>query len=151
MDLSRRHFVALGSVAALSLLLGPTLGGAAGPSDDGAVDAGPLSEFDHDGVYPRFRAQGFFIVRRGGALVAQSSICTHRGCKLDPRPDGSFHCKCHGSNFNAEGKVIDPPARRDLHRLGISVDASRHVLVDPSKHFTQDQFDDPAAKVKLED
>src|SRR4051812_12063518 len=80
----------------------------------GSVDAGPAGTYAADGVYEGFRGQGFFLVRQGGRLFALSSICTHRICKLDVEKDHSFHCPCHGSNFDPNGKVTEGPAVRDL-------------------------------------
>lgn len=94
-----------------------------------AFDAGPASEYANDGVYDAFRADGFFIVRRGPQLAALSSVCTHKGCKVRAQPDRSYVCKCHGSRFDPDGKVINPPARRDLPRLDVSVNDAGRVLV----------------------
>jgi glycine/D-amino acid oxidase-like deaminating enzyme len=41
--------------------------------------------------------------------------CTHLGCVLrENRAEGSWDCPCHGSRFDADGKVIHGPAVRDL-------------------------------------
>src|SRR6516162_2988706 len=84
------------------------------------IDAGPAGAYAADGVYSRFRDQGFFLVRQGDKLFALSSCCTHRKCKLTAEPDRSFYCKCHGSTFDPGGKVTEGPARRDLPVLSIS-------------------------------
>ena len=93
------------------------------------IDAGPASVYALDGVYTRFRDQGFFVVRQGDKLFALSSYCTHRKCKLTAEPDRSFHCKCHGSNFDPNGKVTEGPARRDLPVLPTSTDEKGELLV----------------------
>lgn len=93
------------------------------------VDAGPVGNYAKDGVYDRFRDHGFFIIRRDGKLLAISAVCTHRDCKLTPEPDHSFYCGCHGSTFDANGKVTEGPAKRDLPFLSTQVNDEGHLLV----------------------
>ncbi len=66
------------------------------------INAGPVNSYAADGVYPRFRNQGFFLIRKGERLFALSAICTHKRCKLDAEPDRSFSCPCHGSTFDPQ-------------------------------------------------
>jgi Rieske Fe-S protein len=94
-----------------------------------SIDAGPVSGYSTDGVYDRFRAQGFFVIRRGSQLIAMSSNCTHRACRLNAEPDRSFYCKCHGSTFDPAGKVTEGPATRDLPTLPTTIDASGRLIV----------------------
>jgi Rieske Fe-S protein len=43
------------------------------------------------------------------------AICTHLKCKIDVAADGKgFVCPCHGSSFDANGKVLKKPAKKDL-------------------------------------
>ena len=93
------------------------------------VNAGPVGDYATDGVYGRFRDEGFFVIRKGEKLIALSAICTHRKCKLITEPDHSFYCKCHGSTFNPSGHVTQGPARRDLPVLPTSVDEHGQLLV----------------------
>lgn len=93
------------------------------------ADAGSVAGFNADQVYDEFREDGFFVIRREGKLFALSSICTHRGCKVRAQPDTSFTCKCHGSNFSPEGRVLNGPATRDLPRLKVATDDRAHLLV----------------------
>lgn len=86
------------------------------------VDVGPAKNYDVNGVYSRFRDQGFFLVHRNGKLFALSAYCTHRRCKLTAESDGSFYCKCHGSTFDPVGQVTGGPARRDLPVLPTCTD-----------------------------
>ena len=108
-EIGRREFLIL---VAATLADRKTVAKAA--SAERVVDAGPASGYSSDGVYASFRDQGFFVIRRGKELLALSSLCTHRKCKLSSRPDRSFYCKCHGSAFDPNGKVTEGPAQRDL-------------------------------------
>jgi glycine/D-amino acid oxidase-like deaminating enzyme/nitrite reductase/ring-hydroxylating ferredoxin subunit len=50
-----------------------------------------------------------------GELHEMSARCTHLGCSVRWNPaDNSWDCKCHGSRFNAYGRVISGPAVSDL-------------------------------------
>jgi Rieske Fe-S protein len=124
MSINRREFmilsaaVAAGCAANQPVHLQPT-----------SFDAGPASDYNGDGVYTQFRDQGFFIIRRNGKLTALSSICTHRGCKVTELPDTSYHCKCHGSNYDPSGKVTHGPAIHDLPELPTSIDANGRLII----------------------
>lgn len=143
-ELNRRQILLLSGLALASFI--PL--GSAFAADSKAVDAGDLDKYPKDAIYPEFQPRGFFIIRRNGKLVAQSSICTHRGCKLSPAGDG-FTCKCHGSVFDIDGKVQRPPARRDLSRFGIHLDAAGHVVVDLGKTYEPAQFGAAGASVEI--
>ena len=93
------------------------------------VNAGPVSKYAADGLYDSFRDQGFFLIRKGDKLVALSSNCTHRICKLEAESDKTFCCPCHGSTFNANGKVTEGPTRRDLPTCEISANEKGELLV----------------------
>jgi Rieske Fe-S protein len=105
-------------------------GGAPAASGTGrTIDAGPGSNYPGAGPYANFHEQGFFLARKEGKLIAFSSYCTHRHCKLEAEADHSFYCPCHGSTFDPGGKVTAGPAVRDLPQLPLSIDARGHVLV----------------------
>lgn len=143
MELSRRQFVILtaaamtgcereGGEALPSGSVSPPVTPASQPAA-AAVDAGPVADFASERVYDGFREQGFFVIRRDGQVFALSSVCTHKGCKVRAQPDQSFLCKCHGSKFTPDGKVLNGPATRDLPRLAVALDERQHVLVNPAQ------------------
>ncbi|HTS17925.1 MAG TPA: Rieske 2Fe-2S domain-containing protein [Verrucomicrobiae bacterium] len=121
--ISRRQFL---FVTAATLVTGcramaeQSNSGASGSGANGherVVNAGPVSKYAADGLYDAFRDQGFFLVHKGDKLVALSSYCTHRKCKLEAESNRSFNCPCHGSTFDPGGKVTEGPAKRDLPTL----------------------------------
>src|SRR3954469_3100059 len=94
--LSRKQFLLL-AAAAVTCAGCESVSPGAGSAASGAgrvIDAGPGANYATDGLYSAFLNQGFFLVRRHGQLVALSSYCTHRRCKLTPEPDHSFYCDC---------------------------------------------------------
>jgi Rieske Fe-S protein len=128
MIINRRQFLMLTAAAAAGCKA-VTDKDASGAGKERVVDAGPVSDYAAEGVHGRFRDQGFFVVRQGGALFAISAICTHRKCKLAAKPDHSFVCPCHGSVFDPGGRVLNGPAKRDLPVYPVFTNESGQLLV----------------------
>src|SRR4051794_13475712 len=106
--LSRRDFVLLTASAVVAGCT--TNGNSTAPAGTGhVVDAGPASQVGNSSVSVAHREQGFFLTRSGGQVGALSSYCPHRRCLLEAQADRSFHCPCHGSDFDAAGKVVHGP------------------------------------------
>ena len=108
--MNRRQFLIL--AAACAGMANPEHASARGPEK--LIDAGPLSKYSADGLYDGFHDLGFFVIRSGDKLIALSSYCTHRKCKLTAERDHTFYCECHGSTFDPAGKVTQGPATRNL-------------------------------------
>lgn len=53
--------------------------------------------------------------------------CTHQDNQLDPTGKG-FHCNLHGSEFDADGKVIKGPAERTLKQYTTSLTENNLVI-----------------------
>ncbi len=128
--MKRKEFLCLTCLAAAGCQSADNQGASTGARvSGGTVDAGPASAYAADGVYESFRVRGFFLVRQGGRLFAVSSNCTHRDCRLEAERNHSFHCPCHGSNFDPSGHVTEGPAKRDLPVFPVITDARGHVMV----------------------
>lgn len=54
--------------------------------------------------------------------------CTHKGCTLEVEMNG-FACPCHGSTFDALGRVVNGPARENL--APIAMDSSGPDFIIP--------------------
>lgn len=49
--------------------------------------------------------------------MTKKKRCTHMGCKLEwNETEQSWDCPCHGSRYDADGKLLDNPAKRDLKK-----------------------------------
>lgn len=62
----------------------------------------------------------------GGQLHVLSAACTHEDCvvrRLDPGSQRMF-CPCHGSQFGADGRVMQGPAQRPLEKRAFTQDGS---------------------------
>jgi Rieske Fe-S protein len=127
--MSRRQFLVLTAAVVVTGCNTVENGGGSTGGKEQVISAGPVGDYAADGVYGRFRDEGFFVVRKGENLFALSAICTHRKCKLIAEPDRSFYCKCHGSTFDPAGHVTEGPARRDLAVLPTFVDENGQLLV----------------------
>ena len=146
--INRRQFIALGS--------GCVLGGLVAVSNaaDGkakAVNIGALKSFNADGISEQFIEHDFFVMRYQGKLFAASNVCPHMGGTLarDPNDSSRIICRMHESVFNSEGMVMVAPASSGMVRLGISVNAEGQVVVDPSKEFPQDKWEDKASFIEV--
>lgn len=53
-------------------------------------------------------------------IICVDVTCPHMHCGLRwNQLEKTYDCKCHGSRFSYEGKLLDGPSRRDLYRLDI--------------------------------
>lgn len=128
--MKRKHFLLLAAAATTGCTTVDDAGRSAiEPKGEHTVDAGTASQYSAEGVYDNCAGQGFFLVRKSGKLTALSSICTHRKCKLKAELDHTFYCPCHGSTFDAAGRVQEGPATRDLPMFPTQMDAGGHLLV----------------------
>ena len=148
-SLSRRNFLALGvgAVAALTALEAGviSLAFAAPRSLDGefggTLVAGPADSFT-PGTVTEFPAGRFFLIRAAdGGFLAVYRRCTHLGCAVSWEPGASrFVCPCHGSHFDGNGDVNNPPAPRSLDTFAITIEEGV-VQVNTSKPQNRDRFE----------
>jgi nucleotide-binding universal stress UspA family protein/nitrite reductase/ring-hydroxylating ferredoxin subunit len=53
-----------------------------------------------------------------GQVIALSTKCTHLGCSVQWNASlNTWDCPCHGSRYDARGKVLHGPAQRDLETI----------------------------------
>lgn len=153
MELSRRQLLVIAGAATVG---GCTNGGGEGLDGPapvftrGPVDAGPVRDYAHDGIYGRLRdSSGCFVIRQGNRLFARSAVCTHRTCKLNVS-GGGFLCPCHGSTFTVDGHVTRGPARRDLPGFVVEKSAQGHLIVHTDRPLSLDQLDTSEGFVEID-
>jgi cytochrome b6-f complex iron-sulfur subunit len=71
------------------------------------------------------------LIHTESGFSALSLTCTHLGCTVEQNKDG-FVCPCHGSHFDADGKLLHGPAAKPLAslRIEISEDGSLILFTD---------------------
>ena len=58
-----------------------------------------------------------------GALHAVSAVCVHMGCIVAWNgAEQSWDCPCHGSRYDARGRVIHGPANEDLREVDLAAE-----------------------------
>jgi menaquinol-cytochrome c reductase iron-sulfur subunit len=75
------------------------------------------------------REEKIFLMRTGNAFRALSAVCTHLGCTVG-REQGGFHCPCHGSTFDAEGRNTGGPAPKPLPWRPLSLGGGGALVVE---------------------
>jgi nitrite reductase/ring-hydroxylating ferredoxin subunit len=129
-------------------------GDAAAAAPAGPVDVGAKADFAKDGPVLTWEKDNHLIVmKQGGKLYAMSSKCTHRGRDVEVQDD-HFHCTWHNSMFGFDGVPTSGPATKAagggaLQRYAITVNDAGHVIVDTSKKFDKDKWDDAASFVTV--
>jgi cytochrome b6-f complex iron-sulfur subunit len=64
------------------------------------------------------QSSGIVFVTNAGELRALSAKCTHAGCIVEwQKGEDLVKCPCHGSRFDAAGRVFGGPATKPLARF----------------------------------
>ena len=77
----------------------------------------------NDAKMVKFNKTPVMIVKNEeGQIKAFSAVCTHLGCIVEFRSaDRKFHCNCHGSVFDYNGKNVSGPAPRPLQPYRVEI------------------------------
>ncbi len=67
------------------------------------------------------------LLKLDGKLRAMSAKCTHAGCVVAWQKM-QFHCPCHQSNFDANGKVLSGPAKTNLPQWTVSLQGDNAIV-----------------------
>ena len=157
-ELTRRDLLATAAALTCACALDCPFALAADEKEEtGTVDIGTLADYAKDGPYDKFakKPTSLLVIRSGGKLYAPTAVCTHKKANLKVE-DGEIVCPKHDSPFDNLG-VPKPmtkdgdetPAKNPLVRYAISKNAEGKLIVDKSRSFDKDKWDDPASFVKI--
>ena len=143
---TRRTMLMLGGVGLLAFA---TVHSGLAEESEKPFDAGNVKDFGQ-GIADTFAPNWphLFVIREGDKLWVATSLCTHKRCDLR-RTGAGFSCECHRCKFRPDGVPIRGPAVKPLPRYGVTIDDRGHVMVDLSKVFEQDRWDEAGAFVKV--
>ena len=71
------------------------------------------------------------LIHTQSGFSALSLVCTHLGCIVEDASNG-FACPCHGSRFDANGKVTHGPAAKPLPALRIEITKDNKLILHTS-------------------
>ncbi len=131
----RRNFLSIAAVASFAGAWGAALIGALRlPIPSVYPEANPRFRIGRPDVYPldsatRIAGRNVWVFRDQKGFYVISAICTHLGCIVD-RNEDQFTCPCHGTVFDARGKLVSGPAPGPLPWLEIGLDPSGDLFVD---------------------
>ena len=83
-----------------------------------------------------------FLHRKGNAYRALSGVCTHLGCTVNAvsGAKAGYHCPCHGSGFDADGRVTGGPAPQPLPCFEVLQARDGGLIVDCGATVPPDRF-----------
>ncbi len=107
----------------------------------GLFTVGATKDFPPGSVTP-FTDGRFYLVRQtDGGFLAIYRQCTHLGCAVPWDAESQqFVCPCHGSAFERDGQVLNPPAPRPLDLFAVSIEDGQ-VVVDTGQKIERDNTD----------
>lgn len=110
------------------------------PEADSRFPIGTQEEFPV-GQAVHLPSRRLWVFSDENGIAALSTVCRHLGCVVKREEDGEYTCPCHGSKFDAIGKVLYGPSPRGLAWLEISLGPDGRLIVDskievdPQKRF----------------
>ena len=92
-----------------------------------------------DGSVTFLEDERVFLVRKGNAFRCLSAVCTHLGCTVGRSTNG-YHCPCHGSQFDGDGRVRGGPAPRALQWYLVTLSKDNRLVVDKGRVVPADKY-----------
>jgi len=78
-----------------------------------------------------------FLFNGPDGFFSISSVCTHLGCNVK-RVASGFECPCHGSRFDANGRVVQGPAPAPLAWYALNLSPRGELIVDLERRVGPD-------------
>ena len=138
---SRRVFLQVLGASALVSCLHPA------EEANGRFKIGNVKDVDAPGKFKVSETEVVAVFRDDGGLYAMSLVCTHQLCDIRHYGEvtaDKLTCNCHGSQFDADGKVIMGPAEKDLAHYLVEVDGSGDIFVNADETVAVDTRVSPA-------
>ncbi len=126
LKLARNGFLYLSGALALGGLL-RFLDYEPNPAPPTEFDLGPVSKYP-PGSRTVLSDPPAVLVHDEKEFSALSLVCTHLGCSVEKDANG-FTCPCHGSRFDADGKVLQGPAATRLHSLRVEITKEDRLIL----------------------
>jgi cytochrome b6-f complex iron-sulfur subunit len=124
----RRQFLKLAVATVTTAACAPAPVGASAEAFDTA-SAGNVSGLAVGQIRP-VDGVSAAIARDAKGLYAMTLTCTHQGCDMSGGVSSSrISCRCHGSQFSANGEVLQGPANQPLQHFAVTVDAQGEITV----------------------
>lgn len=102
------------------------------PETDSRFPIGRPEQFPR-GKAVHLPARRLWVFSDESGFAAVSTVCPHLGCLVQREADGRFTCPCHGSTFDAGGKVVSGPPPRGLAWVEISLGPDGRLIVDSER------------------
>ena len=97
------------------------------PARQTEFDLGPAENYPLNSRTPLTQIPAVLLHTDSG-FSALSLVCTHLGCSVENETQG-FTCPCHGSRFDADGKVIHGPAVKPLSSFRIEIMENKRLIL----------------------
>ncbi len=93
--------------------------------------AGEALYLNYDGQVPPITdsRSDLTITRFMDTFIVLSRFCTHAGCSNMIFENALWTCRCHGSQFTQQGKVVASPAQGDLTPFRFTVEQNGDLIV----------------------
>lgn len=86
-----------------------------------------------DRILAKGLSRDAYLIINSGPTIAEYAIksaCTHLGCAVNwDQETNQFKCPCHGSRYDAQGRVVEGPAQRSLPLFTVVVKQNQVRLV----------------------
>jgi Rieske Fe-S protein len=105
------------------------------PETDSRFPIGKPEDFPL-GQAVHISSRRLWIFSEQDGVAAVSTVCPHLGCLVKREENGEFLCPCHGSRFDAAGKVLSGPPPRGLFWVEISLGPDGRLIVDSEREVS---------------
>ena len=99
------------------------------------ISLGPIEKLSEGDT--AFSMERVLLRKQGRGLSAMSLVCPHQHCLVNRTHQG-FVCPCHGSRFEAQGKVTQGPSLENLPWYRVSLSPTGEVFVHLSEPVSAD-------------